>query len=111
MSITIYVLTDGRLTRYCQLCQNNFDLIYYAVFRNGCLKSLIYLYLMYFQHHFGAYTDWVRDDFDHTDDGYKKLEAFVNDYYSRGKLDKNKALHYYSESMEWEAAFFDSIPA
>lgn len=60
-------------------------------------------------HQYGVYTDWVNYNFDPTYDGYKKLEVMTNEFYAKGLIDKDKALHYYAKSIEGEAAFFDSV--
>ncbi|XP_076091576.1 uncharacterized protein LOC143063354 [Mytilus galloprovincialis] len=62
-------------------------------------------------HHYGPYADWINKSFSPLYTGYTKLEAFVNDAYAKGQVDKDKALQIYAKSMEAEAAFFNSIQA
>ncbi|XP_053391959.1 uncharacterized protein LOC128554676 [Mercenaria mercenaria] len=60
---------------------------------------------------FGIYNKWVNENWDPKIDVHLEFEQVMNDAHAEGKIDKDKALKVYKESMKGEVEFFNSVLA
>ena len=62
-----------------------------------------------FKGKFGVYNNWVKSSLNQSYVGYTTYEKVINDAFVQGKINKEKALQAYEESMKGEVDFFNSV--
>ncbi|XP_060593167.1 uncharacterized protein LOC132747695 isoform X3 [Ruditapes philippinarum] len=58
---------------------------------------------------FGVYNNWVQVNLNQSYVGYTTYEKIIDDAFAQGKINKEKALQAYEESMKGEVDFFNSV--
>ncbi|XP_060080321.1 uncharacterized protein LOC132559715 isoform X2 [Ylistrum balloti] len=84
------------------------DTIYMIVAMIPCMKLWPWLGKQLEQGDHGVYNEWYQNNFDPTYDGYKVLDAFVDDAAAQGTIDDVKAMEVFSRCMQGEYEFFNS---
>ncbi|XP_060080322.1 uncharacterized protein LOC132559716 [Ylistrum balloti] len=85
------------------------DTIYMLVAMTPCYKLWPWLGKQLQSVNHGVYNEWFNDNFNPYFDGYKMLDAFVDEAETNMSINRSKALEVFTRCMQGEYEFFNSV--